>query len=528
MSDLADSKKSREILIRELEVLHSKVKQLQHAEAEHIGTAKALRAQNQRNDLILQAMMDGFWIMDMDGRIIQANPALCSILGYSLEEMTSMSVHDIEAQETPEQTVRHMKAIAEKGPDRFETRQRRKDGQIVDIEVSVHMADIDGDKFFFVFFREITGRKRMQRALEAQTNRNELVLQTAMDGFWVIDKDGRIIEANRAICSILGYSHKELIGMNIKDIDADESPEQIAERMKLIKERGVDRFETRHRRKDGQIVDVEIGTQLARIGQEEFFFAFCRDITQRKADETALDQLRERMAQTERLAWLGTAIATVAHQLNQPLTVIRLLLQDSLEELKEMPCCDAFEENLTDSLSEVNNAMSIINQFLKFTHSHPKTTTVDVELNEVIGRTTTLLADSAERAKLQLLVEDVDDLPVITGDVRDIEQILFILIENAIQAADGKQWHRLIISAEARDKEIQLQFSDDCSGIEEKDVNKIFEPFFTTKDLGDGTGLGLTILKQIILDYGGTVRVQSQPKQGTTFYVTLPIIRSAG
>jgi len=525
---MADSKKSREILIKELQVLRSRVKELQHAEAEHIGTAKALRVQNQRNDLILQAMMDGFWIMDMEGRIIQANPAICSILGYSREEMTGMRVHDIEAQETPEQTVRHMKAIGEKGPDRFETRQRCKDGQIVDIEVSTHVGDIDGDKFFFAFFREITRRKRMEWALEAQTKRNELVLQTAMDGFWVVSMDGRIIEANRAVCSILGYSSKELIGMNLRDIDANESPQQVAEHLKLIRERGADRFETRQRCKDGQILDIEIGTQLARIGQEEFFFSFCRDITRRKAAEAALDRLRERMVQTERLAWLGTAIATVSHQLNQPLTVIRLLLQDSLEELKETSCCDAFEENLTDSLSEVDNAMSIINQFLKFAHGRVKAQTVDVDLNEVISRTTILLANTAKRAKLRLLVEGVDNLPVITGDVRDIEQILFILIENAIQAADGKQWRRLIISAEAGDKQIQLRFSDDCSGIGAKNIDKIFEPFFTTKDLGDGTGLGLTILKQIISDYGGTVQVESRPKVGTDFYVTLPITRRVG
>jgi len=104
-----------------------------------------------------------------------------------------------------------------------------------------------------------------------------------------------------------------------------------------------------------------------------------------------------------------------------------------------------------------------------------------------------------------------------------LEQVFFALVDNAIQAADGKKAYQLVISGILKAKHIELRFSDNCGGIAPEHLNKIFEPFFTTKPAGKATGLGLCIVEHVVSRAGGNVRVESKPGEGTTFYITLPI-----
>jgi len=134
-----------------------------------------------------------------------------------------------------------------------------------------------------------------------------------------------------------------------------------------------------------------------------------------------------------------------------------------------------------------------------------------------------LLGKTAQRAKMTLNLKGMDKLPPVYSNEKDIEQLFFALTENAIQAADGKKNHRLTIEGVVKDKNIELRFSDNCSGIAPENLGRIFDPFFTTGSDEGRTGLGLPIVQRIVSGYEGKIRVQSQPGKGTTFYVTLPI-----
>jgi signal transduction histidine kinase len=123
-----------------------------------------------------------------------------------------------------------------------------------------------------------------------------------------------------------------------------------------------------------------------------------------------------------------------------------------------------------------------------------------------------------------LQVEGMDKLPHIYSCERELEQLFFSLIENAIQAADGKKRRWVIISGAVRDDEhIELQLYDNCGGIAPENLDKIFEPFFTTKPTGESTGLGLCVVERIVFQLGGKVRVESKLGKGSTFFVTLPL-----
>ncbi|MHC4271434.1 MAG: PAS domain-containing protein, partial [Planctomycetota bacterium] len=124
--------------------------------------------------------------------------------------------------------------------------------------------------------------------------RAEMILQTSIDGFCVVGLDGRIIHANPAVSDISGYSNKELLNMKVADLEIIESEEEIAEHIEKIKQQGYDRFITKHRRKNGSIIDVEISTQFCDFGEEKFFFSFFRDITERKRIEQQLQLSEEK------------------------------------------------------------------------------------------------------------------------------------------------------------------------------------------------------------------------------------------
>ena len=244
----------------------------------------------------------------------------------------------------------------------------------------------------------------------------------------------------------------------------------------------------------------------------------------RKRTQQELDEYHEKMFRAEQLASLGTLSATIAHELNQPLTVMQLFLQQGLRDIKKGRDIDKVAEKLKDSLEEVSKAAVIVDRFRKFARkSSPRRDISEVNPVEIANRITGVLAEGAIRAKLNLSVDVKNHPPHILGNVVEFEQIFFVLIQNAIHAADGKTWRDLKITISSQDSQLQLTFADTCGGIDPEHIDRIFEPFFTTKPADIGTGLGLCILERIVKRYNGSVRVENKPGHGTIFYICLLI-----
>ena len=249
-------------------------------------------------------------------------------------------------------------------------------------------------------------------------------------------------------------------------------------------------------------------------------------ILERIHAEIELREYREKMFRAERLASLGTIGSAVAHQLNQPLSVIRMSIQKTLRNLRKMDCPEVVKEILDDSLKEVSQASSVVKGFLALGHTSSKEKISNVDIYKIAVKTTAVFNEAAKQAKIKLIVgKNLKELPTIRGIAGEIEQMFFVLVQNAIQAAKAniRQW--LKISGSMKEEQIELKFSDNCGGIEPNNLEKIFEPFFTTKSADQGTGLGLAILQQIVTNHNGTLRVDSEFGQGTSFYVTFPIER---
>jgi PAS domain S-box-containing protein len=235
---------------------------------------------------IIRTAMDGFWLTDMQGHFLDVNEAYCRLTGYSRDELLNMSIPDIEAIEKPEDVAKRIQKVERVGYDRFETRHRRKDGEIVDVEVSINYLSTDGGRYF-VFVRDITERKQVEELLANEAIRRRILIDQSRDGIVVLDENGKVYEANRRFAEMLGYSPEEVRGLGVWDWEFQFPREQVQEMIRTVDEKG-DHFETRHRRKDGTTYDVEISTNGAIIGGQKLIFCVCRDITERKQAGEAL------------------------------------------------------------------------------------------------------------------------------------------------------------------------------------------------------------------------------------------------
>ncbi len=216
-----------------------------------------------------------------DGRILNVNESGVSRYGYSREEMLRLTVFDLNPGLGPESWADQWEATKKGGAHTIETMHRAKDGELFPVEVAVNYIEYQGAEYFVTYARDISARKRMETALEEEIVRRRVLTQESRDGIVVVTEHGAVVEANEQFAKMLGYTLDEVNKIYIWDWEANTPKEQLLGILKAVGAKG-DHFETRHRRKDGTIISVEISTNAAFIGEEKQVFCICRDITERK------------------------------------------------------------------------------------------------------------------------------------------------------------------------------------------------------------------------------------------------------
>ena len=233
----------------------------------------------------------GISITMLDGRM-QMNPAYCRILGYSPKELEKIKWQTI----THPDDVEHNQSIVadiiagKMNSARWEKRYFHKNGNIVWVDISsvLQRDEHNVPMYFITSINDITERKNLEERAIANERKLHSIINTAIDGFWILNVHGRILQVNQTYCTMSGYSEQELLQMNVSDLENVESQKQTALHIQRVLERGQDRFETVHIRKDGSVFDVRVSVKY-RVNAGEFD-AFIQDVTeQKKADA----QIRE-------------------------------------------------------------------------------------------------------------------------------------------------------------------------------------------------------------------------------------------
>jgi PAS domain S-box-containing protein len=376
-----DEEKTKGQLIKELAKLRGRCAELQVAETKHKQAEAALRESEERYRHLYDYSPIGIGLASADGKVISCNKAMENITGYSVEELKKINL--VDTYENPEERKALIEAVTRHGGvANFPAVLKRKDGTPYHALLTLsRFRNLGGEDLFQTICIDITERKRVEETLREQTIRNELILQTAMDGFFIVDVDGKVIKANHAASLIFGYSMEELVGMNIRNLEASESPQETAECIDRVMKEGPDRFETKHRRKDGQIVELEVSPNFLETAEESFIFCFFRDVTERKRAEQALLEREEELEiKTSNLEEVNTALRVLLKRREQDKTELeekvlfntKELVMPYVEKLKrsglderQKACASILESNLNDIVSPFSSRLSSL--YLNFT-----------------------------------------------------------------------------------------------------------------------------------------------------------------
>jgi two-component system NtrC family sensor kinase len=376
-----------------------------------------------------------------------------------------------------------------------------------------------------------------QQALASERRYRE-IFESANDAIWIHDLDGNIIAANKASEKLTGYSLEDLLKMNVKNFLSAGSLDlagQIGH--KLLRGETVEQpYEQHLTRKDGIERILKVTTSLiTEDGKSKSLQHIARDVTAEKEMQDNLSaayqklseytqrlkENQEQLIQAEKLTSLGQMAASIAHEVNNPLSGVLVYTQLLTRRLRSDKLTkDVALENLAKMEAELNRSTKLIRNLLDFARQSPPTLW-EVDINEIVSRAFDLAAHSAELQHIQVTKELSPAIPKIVADFDQLQQVCLNLIINAIQAMPegGKLTIRTSID---NDRQVKIEVQDTGCGISPENMSKLFTPFFSTKGK-KGVGLGLAVAYGIVQRHHGRIEVQSKVGEGTTFTIYLPL-----
>ena len=486
-----------------------------------VARAEAARgASEARYRQIFERSTSVTWVLDPASmRIVDANPAAVMFYGWPREELIGKPLAEITV--LPEWSVRAMIEAAE-GERRnfFVSRHRLRSGEERDVEVHSSPIELDGRRALFSIVHDITDRVRAERQLVESEANYRRALEQASDAIVVSDRQGSILEVNARTEEILGFRREEMVGRGLEEFLPSEDRERKPLRLRELLDGESVLSERRLRRKNGTLVNVEISARDLGDGR---FQAIVRDISERR-------RLEEQLRQAQKMEAVGQLTGGIAHDLNNLLTVV---LANSEMMASDLP---PGREDIKSELGELQAAArrgaQMIRKLLSFSRHAPLTYQV-LDLGRVVedllGTLRRLLPAHIEVA----FVRESEGIKVL-ADAGAIEQVLLNLATNARDAMPRGGTLRLEISRvdvpRPPDAAMPgwygcLTVRDNGIGMEEKVRARAFEPFFTTKPPGEGSGLGMAMIYGLTQQHGGFVELESEPGQGATVRVYLPLAR---
>jgi PAS domain S-box-containing protein len=276
-------------------------------------TQEALRESEAWRRTILLTAMDGFWLVDIQGRLLEVNAAYCRMSGYSVEELLALCIPDMDADETPAETAARIQELIARGEGRFESRHRRKDGSIFEVEASVQYRPTEGGRFV-AYLRDITERKRAEEELARLNQQNELILCSAAEGIVGLDLQGNSTFVNPAAARMLGYEAEELVGCPAHSLwhhtkpDGSPYPREECPVYASFRDGTVHRVSTDvFWRKNGTSFPIEYAsTPMREQGQLVGTVLTFSDITERKRAEEELRAKEQLLSESQRTAHVGS------------------------------------------------------------------------------------------------------------------------------------------------------------------------------------------------------------------------------
>jgi PAS domain S-box-containing protein len=509
---------------------------------------KELEQLYRQNQRILNTAGEGIVGLDSRGRITFANPAALKILGYRANEFIGASLH---------QLIHHHKSDGSPYPEA-----ECPALSTLVVGATVHVSDKilwkkDGTSFpasysatpiveegkiigAVVTFRDITIRQKALDALRESVEQFKTMFEMASIGITQTDpKTRRWVRVNQKMCEITGYTCEELLEKSATDLTHPEDREQDKDEFRNLIE-GKTRFihlEKRYIRKDGETIWVNINGALIRdaSGEPVRTVATIEDITERKRLKKEQALVETQLRQAQKLEALGTLAGGVAHDFNNILSII--IGYAELAKMDTQPDSRLWKK-LQQILDAGGRAKELVTQILAFSR-RSEYQKLPIQLPIIIKESMKMLRPSLP-STIEIKTE-LESKSAVLADPTQMHQVLMNLCTNAAHAMRDKGGMlEVALSDTTLTREniqppdslkpgvyVQLKVKDSGHGIDPKIIDLIFDPFFTTKGLGEGTGLGLSVVHGIVKSHGGTIKVESTVGEGTVFTVLIPAMQAA-
>jgi PAS domain S-box-containing protein len=495
---------------------------------EKLRAETALRESEQRLRDLLDGSIQGI-LIHRDLRPLFVNRAWAEIHGYTVREVMAMeTVTDLFHTDdfARMNDYRLARLRGEEAPDRYEYRGVRKDGSFCWIELQASVIAWDGAPAVLAAAVDITNRKAAEEQLRRSEQKYRSMLNSTSEGYWLIDAAGKTVEVNAALCRMLEYDAEDFVGKSPLDFSQGENHAAFAAQMARIPREGQRTYEVVLNKRSGEevIAYFNATTLFDEDGKAVGSFALIRDETARRRSE---NQLR----QAQKMEAIGQLSGGIAHDFNNLLVPILGLSKISA---RLLPDDSPAKSNMDKIGQAADRARKLVDQILAFSRKD-KAERAALSLGRLVSEALTLLRSSLPTTiRIEHDVLEGDD--TVLADETQLFQVLLNLGSNARHAMGiegGVLSIRLAGEHLATPLHVQtatlepgpylhLTISDTGCGMPPERVARVFDPFYTTKEVGEGTGLGLSVVHGIVESHGGGIDVESAVGQGTALHIYLP------
>ena len=476
------------------------------------------RDKERRFTQLFESLQEGVYISTPEGKLLDVNPALVAMLGYSSkDELFSLPPEGLNADDDPAPVLG--RPGSQSGTRTREVRLKRKDGSIaVCADTSTGVMDAGRVVRYQGTLVDVTEKRAMERQLQRQEEFRRHLLESFPDLILVLNLQEQYTFVSARIRDLLGYGPEQLMGKKI-DEAKDTSPE-LATLYRTVAsgKNALASCEYGAQHKDGSWRTLlgMASPLLDEEGKPAGVIISVRDITVEK-------KLEQQIIQSERLAAMGQMIGGFAHELNNPLTSILGIA----ELLQESETSEPAHKQIATLHQQARRAAEIV-QNLQYFARPPAPGRSQVNLNELIQRTVHLQTYPLRKSNITVDFLPEPAMPPIMADPNQLMQVFLNLLLNAEQAIrESREKGTIRVRLGRNPDAVWVIFQDDGPGIAADNLAHIFDPFFTTKRPGRGTGLGLSICKTVLREHGGNIEAANAPGGGAIFTITLPMTKEA-
>jgi len=498
-------------------------------------TEETLRKSEEKFRLLYESAGDSISVIDYQGRVLTVNPYGHKLLGYTYEEMTNLSLAEIDSPENFSQVPGRLEKLFKNGKNTFDTEHICKDGSTIAVSVDSQLIEWDGQPAILNVCRDISERKKIETALQKSEERFRSIMALSPDIISIIGIDGSLIYNSPATLSIHGYSNEELLGQNTFELIHPDDQQHVAKAFDEIVKTPtqIQTVQYRYKNNDGSYVWMEC-TASNQIDNPLIngLVTISRCIESRKQQELEKIEFERQLLQAQKLESLGVMAGGIAHDFNN-------LLQSILGNIElvgmRLDSDSKSKEYINHTKIAGKKAAHLAELMLTYAGNNfiEKKT---LNLNELVIENSEIL-QSAATAAVEIFMNLAEELPAIVADEAQMQQLVMNLITNAAEAiTEPKGFVKITTGVMECDQAflatslikeklkpgcyVFIEVSDNGCGMDNETINRLFDPFFTTKFTG--RGLGMSAVMGIMKSHDGGLFVQSEIGKGTNFRAIFP------